>query len=302
MIFSTNYSLANIKRLQVVPLKPLDNGNNGTVVNGNGGVDGSGSTISDDTTQRLPDLLDKLFQKYREKGCTEQEIIDVLEKLNIEYSNTDGKIEFLFNDKTYTMQFSEVNEAENSVGNTGNNITAEDLEALYYSYLSTGAGGKDAVVLTYGFMIIEDGSTPQEKAKEIIEEYLKNNNITNITSDEILVIFGEIDKRLDSEHAWADRKGAYDSNIILGMKETILSVCKAEAGKAALTDENWADLNNIYATYYKNEDELFYKLKEYLVGTDTGLFPGDVMEELEAEYVKSLLGDNPIDSYNVFKA
>ena len=76
------------------------------------------------------------------------------------------------------MQFSEVNEAENSGENTGNNITAEDLEALYYDYLQTGSGGEECLVLTNGVsLIIEDGSSPQEKAKEIIEEFLNIKNI-----------------------------------------------------------------------------------------------------------------------------
>lgn len=130
-----------------------------------------------------------------------------------------------------------------------NNITSDNLVELYTFYMSTGASGKENVVLVNAFINIENNKTPEEVAKEFVEKYLKDNNISNITTDEVMDVFKKIDDKLKSAHNVASKQGYYNKELISDMWKTIESICVKES-LARITK----DTSEIYNASKTSED------------------------------------------------
>lgn len=258
--------------------------------------------LQDSRTNKIPRELKNLLNKYKEQGCTKEEILNILAKFNISSSIDGNKIKFEFNGTQYTLVYTDTsavnaeldaikNEIEDNInaafnifgdtGSTGNNISNQDLVNLYFDYLSCGCGGQNQVLTRGVSKALDDGLTPEEQVRKDIEQYLKQNNITNMSVQDMMNFFVKIDNRMESVHSWAKREGHYTEQMLSDMNSIVESMCQVEAGIRALTDENWENLVNIFKANRGDNEARFEQLSNYLQEIGSSLLPGDIMSILE---------------------
>ena len=82
----------------------------------------------------IPDELKELLAKYQEEGCTKEEILNVLEKLGIQYKENGNKIDFEYNGKSYSLSYTEPEPVESSESTTTNVTSDEDNAAFVQEF------------------------------------------------------------------------------------------------------------------------------------------------------------------------